>query len=164
MILLLVAALLADAPQPARTELHGFQSSTPSDEQFLTGATGPETLVAGELRLPTRGTGRVPAMILVHGSGGIGSNVHRWAEDLNRLGVATFILDGFSPRGIGETISNQDQLGRFAMLVDAYRALALLARHPRIDAARIGLMGFSRGGLITLYAGLRRFQKLHAAG
>jgi dienelactone hydrolase len=55
----------------------------------------------------------------------------------------------------------QAQLGRLAMIVDAYRALELLARHPRIDRDRIALIGFSRGGQAALYASVRRFQSMH---
>lgn len=70
--------------------------------------------------------------------------------------------DSFSPRGLVTTADDQSQLGRLAMVVDAYRALAILSRHPRIDPSRIGLMGFSRGGQAALYASLKRFQRMHA--
>jgi hypothetical protein len=40
-------------------------------------------------------------------------------------------------------VNDQSQLDSLAMLVDAYRALGILAQHPRIDANRIGIMGFS---------------------
>jgi dienelactone hydrolase len=46
------------------------------------------------------------------------------------------------------------------MIGDAYRALELLATHPRIDAARIGVLGWSKGGGVSLYASVKRFQRL----
>jgi dienelactone hydrolase len=149
--------------QLARTEVHAFQSATLTDPQFLNGSKeGKPVTIAGVLRLPRAGTARVPVVVLLHGSGGVGGYVTDWEQDLNSMGVATFVVDSFSARGIVSTNNDQSQLGRLAMIVDAYRALDLLANHPRIDPARIVLMGFSRGGQSALYASVKRFQRLHA--
>lgn len=148
--------------QVARMEVHAFQSMTLTDKQFLMSEKdGKPVTIAGELRLPRAGNDRLPVVILVHGSGGIASYVTDWEQYLNAMGVATFVFDSFSARGINNTREDQSQLGRLAMIVDAYRALELLARHPRIDPARIALMGFSRGGQATLYASLKRFRRMH---
>lgn len=156
----LAAPALARA-QVARIELHPFASTTLSDEEFLTGVrAGKPVTLAGELRIPKPGTDRLPAVILVHGSGGISGYLDDWVTKLNGMGVATFVFDSFTSRGISNTIADQSQLGRLAMIVDAYRALDLLAHHPRIDPQRIALMGFSRGGQAALYASLKRFQRL----
>lgn len=122
---------------------------------------GHQVRIGGALRLP-KGNMRVPAVLLVHGSAGIGANVDRWAQEFNELGVAAFLLDCFTGRGIVQTITDQSQLGHLAMIVDVYRALELLSKHPRIDTSRIAVMGFSKGGFAALYASLKRFQRMHA--
>ena len=143
---------------PARQEFYAYASQTLSDTQFLTGQSGrPVTLTAG-LSLPA-GEGPFPAVILQHGSGGIGDNIAYWQRTLNQQGIATFVLDGFTGRELISTGKDQAQLGRLNFILDEYRALALLASQPRIDASRIVLMGFSRGGQASLYASLARFQK-----
>jgi dienelactone hydrolase len=147
--------------QTARIEIHSLESLTLTDKQFLTGVkNGIPARVGGELRLPT-GTVRVPAVMLVHGSAGLGANVDRWARELNGIGLAAFVLDCFTGRGILQTVTDQSQLGNLCMIVDAYRGLELLSKHPRIDPSRIVLMGFSRGGSVALYASLRRFQRMY---
>ncbi len=157
----LLAPGLARA-EVARIEVHVFESQTLTDEQFLAGQKeGKPVLVGGELRIPRLGTDRMPAVVLVHGSGGVSGSVDDWAQFLNSLGVATFVFDSFTPRGIVNTNNDQEQLGRLAMIVDAYRALQLLAKHPRVAPQRIALMGFSRGGQAALYASVKRFQRMH---
>jgi dienelactone hydrolase len=166
--LLVLACLLAglgpsgaDA-QVSRIEIHPFSSTTLTDQEFLTGKKdGKPVIIAGELRIPRAGTDRLPVVVLLHGSGGVGGNIDDWAQMFNSMGIAAFIVDSFTARGIQSTVNDQDQLGRLAMTVDAYRALEMLAKHPRVDPDRIALMGFSRGGQATLYASLKRFQKMH---
>jgi len=153
------AALQALPPQIARMEIHSFPSMTLTDQEFLTGRKdGKPVTIAGELRLPRPGTERLPAVVLLHGSGGVSRNILDWEQDLLGMGVATFVLDSFTGRGIVNTNFDQSQLGRLAMIVDVYRALAVLAKHPRIDPNRIVLMGFSRGGQAALYSSMKRFQ------
>lgn len=145
---------------PSRVELHAVPTVWISDQQFLAGdEKGKQVTVGGELRLPQR-SGKVPVVVLMHGSGGIGPNVPFWAREFNAMGIATFTIDGMSGRGLQGVGANQAILGRLNFIVDIYRSLEILAKHPRVDAERIVLMGFSRGGQAALYASVARFHKL----
>jgi dienelactone hydrolase len=147
----------------ARTEVLKVSTRTLTDQQFLTGSNGgPAVTISGELRIPKSGSARVPAIVLLHGSGGIARNVHDWVDILNAKGVATLALDSFTARGLKNVASDQAALGRMVQVYDAFRALDVLAKHPRIDPARIAVMGWSRGGTGPLYTSLKRFQKMHA--
>ncbi|MBB4370048.1 dienelactone hydrolase [Bradyrhizobium sp. cir1] len=144
----------------ARTELRPFESLTLTDQQFLTGdKNGKAVTLAGELRLPRGASDRLPAVILVHGSGGTGSREEFWAKYFNEMGIASFVIDSFSGRGLVDVNPDQEQLGRFNMVLDVYRAYDVLIGHPRIDPARIVPMGFSRGGQAVLAASFTRFQQ-----
>ncbi|MDR6472184.1 dienelactone hydrolase [Paraburkholderia graminis] len=146
----------------SRMEVLPFQTLTLTDQEFLSGREdGTPITVAGELRLPRAGTDRLPLVIILHPAGGIGSNVVDWEQDLLGLGIATFVVDSFSGRGIVNLLSNRGELGLLAQVEDAYRALALLQKHARIDPTRVVLMGFSRGGRAALYANLKRWQHMH---
>ena len=143
-----------------RTEIHPFETTTLTDKAFLTGAAGTPARIAGELRLPGD-LDRYPAVILIHGSGGVTANVDRWARELHAIGVAAFIVDCFTGRGVAETVTDQTRLGALTMIFDTYRALDHLADHRNIDPNRIALMGFSKGGFATIYAAMTRFQKMY---
>lgn len=144
----------------ARTELHSVDTMTLSDAQFLNGdANGRATTTAGQLRI-AMGSGRLPVVVLQHGSGGMAANVEMWTREFNAAGIATFALDGFIGRRLTAVNTNQALLGRLNFILDIYRALDVLAKHPRVDSQRIALMGFSRGGQAALYASLKRFHKM----
>ena len=144
----------------ARTELYQVQTLTLSDQQFLKGDIGGKPVtISGQLRI-AQGSGRLPVVVLQHGSSGYAANIDVWSRELNELGISTFALDGFTGRGLTEVNTNQALLGRLNLILDIYRALDVLASHPRVDPGRIALMGFSRGGQATIYASLKRFHQL----
>lgn len=144
-----------------RVELHPIASRTLSDAEFLRGEAeaGQPVTVAGEFRI-AQGEGRLPVAVLMHGSGGIGPNIEMWSRLLNAQGVSTFAIDGFTGRGLVTTSADQARLGRLNLILDIYRALEILAKHPRVDPRRIVLIGFSRGGQAAFYAALERFHRM----
>lgn len=160
--ILVTSAATADV---ARYEIHPFLSTTISDHEFLSGnADGTPTMLAGALRIPRGDNDRLPAMVVVHGSSGVGGTdgiSDHAAARLNELGLAAFIMDSFSARGLTSTIADQTLLGRLQMIYDAYRALELLAEHPRVDPERIGVIGFSRGAEASVFAAMDRFGEMH---
>jgi dienelactone hydrolase len=144
----------------ARTELRAIETLTLNDQQFLIGdKNGKAVMIAGQMRFPQGASGRLPTVMLLHGSGGPNAGHELWSKHFNEMGVASVLLDSFSGRGLTSTSTNQALLGRFNMILDAYRALEVIANHPRIDPARIAVMGFSRGGQAALYSSLKRFQQ-----
>ena len=52
----------------------------------------------------------------------------------------------------------------FDAVADAYGARALLATHPRVDADRIGVIGFSYGGMAARFAMDERIREVLAPG
>lgn len=128
-------------------------SETPTGlQQFLQGG-APAATVTGELYLPA-GKGPFPAMVLKHDSGGMdgpaGANVRKWAATIAGWGVAALVVDSFDPRGIKNTATNQEALSPFADVADSFAALKVLAADPRVDKTRIGILGWSRGGSVSL--------------
>ena len=139
----------------ARVELYAIPSLTISDRQFLTGdADGKPVTVAGEFRI-AQGSGRLPVVVLMHGSSGVGATMEPWVHQFNAMGISTFVIDGFSGRGLTAVGPNQALLGRLNLILDIYRALDILAKHPRVDPDRIALMGFSRGGCFARISSAR---------
>jgi dienelactone hydrolase len=85
--------------------------------------------------------------------------MRQWEAAFNDIGVATFVVSFFEPRGVKRTSENQNSVPAASDVVDALQALKLLATHPRVDPVRIGIMGFSRGGSTAFQVALEPFRK-----
>ena len=117
-------------------------------------------LVYGRLRIPDNAKRLVPAVLIVHGSAGVReSREGRYAAELNRAGFATFVTDHFTPRGVRGTTRDQSRVRTSQMIADAFAALFLLAGHPAIDAERIAITGFSKGGTVALNTAFEPFRR-----
>lgn len=155
---LLLSLLLLGGPATAG-EWISFDSRTPTGPSDLLAGGGPATGIRGLLTLPATGA-RFGAVVVMHGSGGIlEGREGAWSDRLNALGLASFVVDSFSPRGIHATGDDQSRLPLAASIADGLHALETLARHPAIDADRIAIMGFSKGGQVALYTALEPFRR-----
>ncbi len=136
--------------------------------------------IKGKLSIPKRHSGhrgcadgrgrKLPAVVILHGSSGVDARGDFYQEALNEAGIATLQIDMWEARGVASAADRP----RAPILThpDAFSALAFLAARPEIDAQRIGVLGFSWGGVMslaaseTLYAGMfgngQRF-KAHVA-
>ncbi len=107
--------------------------------------------VWGYLSMPkAAATAPVPAMVLVHGSGGLGGREARYVDEYNKLGIATFVLASFEVRGVKKTSEDQTLVTGSEMNADAIGALKWLLSVKRIDPQRIGIQGGSKGGNVAL--------------
>src|SRR5271154_6030415 len=80
---------------------------------------------AGTLTLP-KGTPPFPAVILMHGCGGMTQNMNVWAQRLRSWGYAALILDSFAPRGIENVCGRGNQFPPRERAKDAFTAAAWL--------------------------------------
>jgi len=122
-------------------------------------------VIWGDLTLAPGGAAKMPAIVMVHGSGGRNaSREGRYAAALGKLGVAIFALDSFGPRGVRNTVRDQRSVSGRTMIGDAFASLRILATHPRIDRRRIGIVGFSKGGTVALETAAPQFVQHYLGG
>ena len=93
--------------------------------------------------------------VLLFAGASVSAQRHSALTALNGIGVATFVVDSFGPRGVASTVDDQGRVPAAANVVDAFQALQWLAAQPGVDPHRIGLMGFSRGGTVAFQAAQR---------
>jgi uncharacterized protein len=116
----------------------------------------PGAAVSGELRIPNSKRDRLPAVVILHSSPEFDGRGAFYAEALNHAGIATVEIDYLRGRGIPATPRHN--------LPHAYQTLQYLAGHSRIDPMRIGIMGFSWGGIISVLTSSDELTRQYTGG
>lgn len=132
-----------------------FKSSSPYDLDVLLSqpSSAQASMGVGKLSLPPQASQEkpVPAVIILPGSAGVvPGRENEMVKTLNDQGIAVFVLDNLKPRGITPSMPSDVRLmgaSEFDSVADAYAALRTLNKHLAIDPQRIGLLGFSKGGI-----------------
>lgn len=120
------------------------------------GASEKGTMVSGDLRIPELPHARLPAVLILHTATGFDGRGAFYADALNHAGIATVEIDYLRGKGIPRSVYDN--------LPHVYETLRHLARHPRIDPARIGVLGFSWGGMLSVAASSAELTRRYTDG
>lgn len=122
----------------------------------------PSFPVEAELYLPNADT-PAPAVVLSQGLGGVRDARERtYAAWLADQGFASLIIDSFKARGVHHHPEpvRALEVTESMILSDAYAGLRYLASRPEIDPARIHIVGFSYGGMISVLSAHEQFSRV----
>jgi dienelactone hydrolase len=100
------------------------------------------------MRAPVAAPPPLPAVVIAHGSAGPDSRGPSYSRVLNAAGIATLELDMWAPRGLKGGLDRPKNI--HDTLPDVFGAFKFLASDPKIDPQRIGIMGFSWGGILSM--------------
>ena len=175
---LATVAMLFAGPSRAGSEAR-FGPAPPVDISFvqfqspdLTKPSGTLLTIKGKLSVPgdaaqaqggsnQHGGRKVPAVLILHGSAGVDARGDFYEAALNQAGIATLQIDMWEARGY---TTGQRPAAIYLTYPDAFSALAFLAHQPNIDATRIGVLGFSWGGLVSMGAAERLYSSTYGKG
>jgi len=117
--------------------------------------------LAGKLCIP-QGAQQAPAVLICHGSDGVDGRGDFYSGALNGIGCVTLEADMWSARGTARGAAARPRTP-LETLDDAFSAKAFLAAQPEVDPNRIGIMGFSWGGVVTLLSATKDAVSRHDA-
>jgi dienelactone hydrolase len=125
----------------------GCASST---VRFANATPGAPREVPGQLYTPS-GPGPFPAVVLLHGCQGVSASTLQWARWFRDRGYVALVVDSWKARGITEDCSpvspNVPNTERFD---DGVGALRFLQSRGDVERDRIGVIGWSNGGVFSM--------------
>jgi carboxymethylenebutenolidase len=96
-------------------------------------------------------SGSFPALLVIHGSSGpVSSFVGGYAQQLANLGYVVFFVHYFDATGTGYASLSAIRQHFETWLLTIADAVSFAERHPKVDSQRIGLLGVSLGGYLSL--------------
>ncbi|MDP5958228.1 MAG: dienelactone hydrolase family protein, partial [Candidatus Marinimicrobia bacterium] len=109
--------------------------------------------VYGILRFPEGSDPKnLPLIVGINGSKNWADHHYEYMDMYREMGFATFEQYSFNSRNVNSTVGEQVSVTTAMMILDAYRALDVLAQDPRIDVKRAAITGWSLGGGVTLFS------------
>ncbi|HUF91554.1 MAG TPA: dienelactone hydrolase family protein [Candidatus Limnocylindria bacterium] len=119
-----------------------FENATPG---------APLRVPMAERRPP--GAGPFPAVVLMHGCHGVSAPTHEWARWFRDGGYVAVVVDSWQPRAIADgCVPAEPEVPNTARFDDAVGALRWLHTRPYVDRARVGIIGWSNGGVFAMAA------------
>jgi dienelactone hydrolase len=136
----LVAALLPACAAQVVSRPVKFANVTPDSPEEIVG-----TLVR------PGGAGPFPAVVQLHGCGGLEAQSYRWARWFADHGYVALVVDSFGPRKVkGDCRSGEDEPPITARFDDALGALRYLQSMADIQGDRVAAIGWSQGGVYAI--------------
>jgi dienelactone hydrolase len=125
----------------------------PGEVRFTNATPGaPRVMSATELK--PDGSGPFPAVVLLHGCHGVSPSTHDWGRWFRDRGYVALIVDSWTARGLRKGLCTpaSPDVPNTERFDDTLGALAYLHTRAYVDADRVGIMGWSNGGVFAMAA------------
>ena len=106
---------------------------------------------------PKKGEEPFPIVVFNHSSGGARLFSNEWfkfnrqqARMLLKKGIAVMFVDNFNGRSVISAGADQAQVSTYSFYIDAFMTLEYLSKDPRVNIKKVGITGWSRGGMNSL--------------
>ena len=122
-----------------------------SYNDILSGKVPKRKIITGKLYLPKAcSSEKMPAVIIQHGSGHPKKAWYKkLSKVLNKNDIIALVPDSMTSRGITETAKDQSILSKATRLYDTFSAFRFLQDIECVEPSRIGITGYSFGGIIA---------------